>query len=344
MSDKSIDYEYLEEEYYWYGRFPIWLEYHIELVLVKLDQEEWDKQDELHDAENPAEKAILKQQLEYIRTTKREQALKQELEKLDRFYEIMANSDMGNREAEKEVYGDEVGNFYLLCSKLKKKLFKQMGWREQQRIEAEEKRSKQSDDEDQEEDEDDSEEEADTDEAKEVEAAEEKAEQPKASELPQVKEKLENENLMLEKGLSADKREELFAKGFRRLKISPFGKSGAAYYWINPRYNESKEHAFFCFLIEAELKKHTDKIETNTTYGPDIELENKGKRYCFDVETGKNLTRHPDELEAKFSRYKSEYAISFIFITDRKFKYKYSKFGTVVTRSTIKETITKLFA
>jgi hypothetical protein len=341
MTDKSIDYEYLEEEYYWYGRFPIWLEYHVGLVLVKLDEEEWAKENELHDADNPAEKAILKQQLEYIRTTKREQVIERELEKLDRFYEIMADSDKGNREVEKEVYGEEVGNFYLLCSKLKKKLFSEMNWREQRRIEESNKHQDQSDDEETEENEDVSDE--DAEETEEATDPEEKTEQPKAPESTQVIEKIDNENLRLEKGLSADKREELFAKGFRRLKISPFGKSGAAYYWVNPRYNESKEHAFFCYLIEAELKRYFGKIETNETHGPDIEFEHKGKRYCFDVETGKNLTRHPDELEAKFSRYKSEYDVSFIFITDRKFKYKYSKFGTVVTRSTVKEIIAKLF-
>lgn len=343
MSDKTIDYEYLEEEYYWYGRFPIWLEYHVELVLIKLDAEAWDKEEDLHNSDNPVEKTILKQQLEYIQTTKREKVITKELEKLDRFYEVMANSNIGNREAEKEVYGAEVGNFYLLCSKLKKKIFNEMDWREKQRITEEKKRSRPSDDEE-DEDGEDAEEDSETDESEEDDEPSEEARQPKAPEPIQPKESIENENLILERGLSAQRREELFAKGFKRLKTSPFGKSGAGYYWVNPRYNESKEHAFFCFLIEVELKKYNIKPETNTTYGPDIEFEHKGKRYCFDVETGKNLTRHPDELEAKFSRYKVGYAISFIFITDRKFKYKYSKFGTVVTRSTVKETIAKLFA
>lgn len=339
MTRKSIDYEYLEEEYYSIGRFPIWLEYHIDLVVIKLDDAEWAKENELHDADDPAEKAILKQDLLHLRTAKREQVINQELEKLDLFCEVMTNSEKSNRQAENEVYGEQVGNFYLLCAKLDKTWRKTQKLREFQRVrEANSYLSRPEDEEEKETEDDDTSEE----DAEETEDAD--SEEDSKPETSVVKEKLENENLISEKGLSADKREELFAKGFRRLKTSPFGNSGAAYYWVNPRYNESKEHAFFCYLIEAELKKHVTEITTNETYGPDIEFEHKGKRYCFDVETGKNLTRHPDDLEAKFSRYKEDHAVSFIFITDKKFKYKYSKFGTVVTRAKLKETLAKLFA
>ena len=81
----------------------------------------------------------------------------------------------------------------------------------------------------------------------------EKSSKPKETVKEPVK-IVQNENLYLEKGLAAEKKESLLANGYKRLKISPFGKSGAAYYWIKSRYNESKEHAFFCYLIENELK------------------------------------------------------------------------------------------
>ena len=147
----------------------------------------------------------------------------------------------------------------------------------------------------------------------------------------------------LEKTLPAKQQEALFAKGYNRLKISPYGDSGASYYWVMARYNESKEHAFFCYLIEAELKKYGKKVEMNVNNGPDIVFEHERKKYCFDVETGKNYHRHPEALENKFMRYKKEHEISFILVTKKSMKYKYAKYGTVVTRGKLREILAKLF-
>ena len=147
----------------------------------------------------------------------------------------------------------------------------------------------------------------------------------------------------MENALPAKKQEALFAKGYRRLKISPFGDSGSSFYWVMTRYNESKEHAFFCYLIEAELKNYVKKVEMNVNYGPDIVFEHKGKKYCFDVETGKNIHKHPEALENKFERYKREHEISYILVTDKSLKYTYAKYGTVVTRGKLREILSKLF-
>ena len=152
---------------------------------------------------------------------------------------------------------------------------------------------------------------------------------------------IQNEDLYLEKGLTVEKKESFLANGYKRLKISPFGKSGAAYYWIKPRYNESKEHAFFCYLIEYELKMLGIEPIMNVNNGPDLVFKYQSKEYCFDVETGKNLKKHPDFVAAKFVKYRKEYDISYIFVTSKSLKYCYSKHGTVVSRSTLKETLTK---
>ena len=127
------------------------------------------------------------------------------------------------------------------------------------------------------------------------------------------------------------------------LKISPFGKSGASFYWVKTRHNESKEHAFFCYILYDELKKYTDDIRMNATNGPDLVANWKGKQFCFDVETGKSLSRQPDWLESKFAYYQREYDRSFILVTKRTLKYKYSKYGDVITRGKIKETLRQLF-
>jgi len=150
-------------------------------------------------------------------------------------------------------------------------------------------------------------------------------------------------NLHLNSKLNEEQRGKLFAQRYDLVKISPFGTSGAAYYWVNTRYNESKEHAFFCYLLEAELKKYVGKVEVNVRRGPDLVVEHKGKRYCFDVETGKSLTRQPEWLKKKFAYYQKEYDKSFILVTKRTMKYKYTKYGIVITRGKIRETLRNLF-
>jgi hypothetical protein len=150
-------------------------------------------------------------------------------------------------------------------------------------------------------------------------------------------------NLHLGSNLTKRQQEILFTKGYRALKISPFGTSGASYYWLKPRYNESLVHGFFCFILEAELKRYGKVIEMNVTNGPDLVVEHQGKHYCFDVETGKNLSRQPDWLEKKFAYYQKEYEKSFILVTKRTLRYKYSHYGTVITRGKIRETLRRLF-
>jgi len=150
-------------------------------------------------------------------------------------------------------------------------------------------------------------------------------------------------NLHLSSSLTNRQRNELYTLGYNVIKISPFGTSGAAIYWVKTRHNESKEHAFFCYILEAELRKYTDDIRMNATSGPDLVVNWKGKQFCFDVETGKSLSRQPDWLESKFAFYQREYDRSFILITKRTLKYKYSHYGDVITRGKIKETLRQLF-
>ena len=150
-------------------------------------------------------------------------------------------------------------------------------------------------------------------------------------------------NLHLSSSLTNRQRNELYTLGYNVIKISPFGTSGAAIYWVKTRHNESKEHAFFCYILEAELRKYTDDIRMNATSGPDLVANWKGKQFCFDVETGKSLSRQPDWLESKFAYYQREYDRSFILVTKRTLKYKYSRYGDVITRGKIKETLRQLF-
>lgn len=152
-----------------------------------------------------------------------------------------------------------------------------------------------------------------------------------------------SKNFYLERKLNHKEKEALFAQEYKRLKISPYGDSGASYYWVKTRYNESKEHAFFCYLIEKELRKYTKRIELFVNSGPDVIARHTGKVYAFDVETGKNLIRKPEATKDKFERYAEEYYHSYIFVTNKSLKHKYRKMGTVITRSTFRKIISEIF-
>jgi len=147
-----------------------------------------------------------------------------------------------------------------------------------------------------------------------------------------------------EKTLSSERKQELAASGYKRLKVSPFGDSGASYYWVKTRYNESREHAFFCYLIESELLKKHVEPRLNVNNGPDVEFWRHRAQYCFEVETGTRLVRAKEQLERKFKYFKESYAGMYILVTSKKLKRKYSKYGTVITRHTLKETIEQLLS
>ena len=159
----------------------------------------------------------------------------------------------------------------------------------------------------------------------------------------EIKPKTLNGDWYIEKELSFNQRDALFATGYKRLKTSPDGKSGAAYYWVRKRFNESKEHAFFCYLIRDMLKKRGVKeIKMNITSGPDLEFEFKRKRICFEVETGSNMIRNSTYVFKKFAFNHQNFHKCFVFVTRKKFKYCYSKLAELVTRSTLKKTISEL--
>lgn len=179
-----------------------------------------------------------------------------------------------------------------------------------------------------------------------------KVEEREAEEEPQPERKYEEPeerpislsgDLYLERDLKHWQKEHLVAKGYLRLKISPFGDSGAAYYLVNVRYNESKEHAFFCYILERELGRYSRRITVNTNNGPDLVVGFRGKEYAFDVETGKSLSRQPDYLERKFGHYERDYDQIFILVTNKSLRYKYSRYGYVITRGKLRETLAAIF-
>ena len=149
-------------------------------------------------------------------------------------------------------------------------------------------------------------------------------------------------NVFLERKLTEKKRAELSMRGYRRLKISAFGDSGASYYLVKPRWNEGLKHAFFCHLVEAELWKRGKRASLNANSGPDIVFEHGGMSYYFDIETGTNLERHRDRMEFKFSLYRHAGSQLYILVTGKKLKPKYRKYGIVITRANLRKALDRI--
>jgi len=153
-----------------------------------------------------------------------------------------------------------------------------------------------------------------------------------------------HDSYYLERDLSKKQQEELFARKYKRIKLSPDGKSGASIYWVDRRFNESIEHAFFIHYIADLLEKRgVSKMGFSVTNGPDIEFEFKRKTYCIEVETGSNIVRDSVYVFRKLAFNQQNYHKCFVFVTKKKFKYRYSKMaGEIVTRATLKKTIADL--
>jgi len=59
----------------------------------------------------------------------------------------------------------------------------------------------------------------------------------------------------------------------------------------------------------------------------------------MDVETGTNIARSREKVERKFGYYARDYYRSYIFVTKKKLKYKYSRYGIVITRAKLKKVL-----
>ena len=268
------------------GKFPMWIVYHADMLRGKIAGMEGKKKEEL---------------------------LREECAKLDRFYGILCTTGKSHVEVEQEVYGN-VKPFYLMLerkNRMHQRFVARMEEaREKERLELERDRQEQ----------------------KRLEW-----------EMQEPDEHFPSEDFYVDADLTHRMREKLAAKHYKRLKTSPFGDSGAAFYWVQTRYNESKEHAFFCYLIEGLVKEMADRVRLHVNSGPDVEFEHGGRNYCFDVETGKNIARGKGKLERKFLRYKEDFFKSFVFVTNKRLKYRYAKYAQVVTRATLKETLDAIF-
>ncbi|MBU0591945.1 MAG: DUF87 domain-containing protein [Candidatus Micrarchaeota archaeon] len=151
--------------------------------------------------------------------------------------------------------------------------------------------------------------------------------------------------LYLESDLTEKECNYLLSHGYVLHKSRLEQSGGSSRYVLKIRHNESPEHAFLCQKTVELLKKNKAfrKIEMSTMGPGDVSAEIKGKRIAFEIETGENFRAYSkEEHEEKFDRVRKSFDDFYIIVTDYDKKYKYEKFGNVITRTEIEATINQL--
>lgn len=166
-------------------------------------------------------------------------------------------------------------------------------------------------------------------------------------ELERMKRKREEElkrEYHLDKDVMPQERRKLQEGGYERVKIAPYGDTGASWYLVKKRERESPIHSFFVYLIRDLVKKRLkDDIDLDRWHGADVVFDWNGLAYAFDVETGSIQERNPAYLVQRYVKYRKHYNKVFIFVTNKSLKKVYAQYGVVITRATLKKSIERLF-
>jgi hypothetical protein len=100
---------------------------------------------------------------------------------------------------------------------------------------------------------------------------------------------------------------------------------------IKVRENESPEHAFLCWYTESLLSKKGLKLKINASWGADLELEYKGKKICFEIETGKRLDRMKRrDMYSRFVEKAKTFDSIYIVVPTERVARRYRGFGYIV--------------
>ena len=161
------------------------------------------------------------------------------------------------------------------------------------------------------------------------------------------REKLLARDYIRDNQLSKDEKDAIHARGYQELKTSPWGDTGAIRYWVKPQESGGAEHWFFCYLIRDLVQERLkEKIVCSPQRGADMVFSWKGKKYAIDVETGTNLEKHKAYVVDRYApgaAYGKDYDVLYIFVTSKRLKRKYARFGRVITRGTVRKAVGEIF-
>ncbi|HLC79289.1 MAG TPA: ATP-binding protein [archaeon] len=136
----------------------------------------------------------------------------------------------------------------------------------------------------------------------------------------------------------------LKSQGYLEYRDPEFGEGrGKNFLVCKPPPNESLPHHFMVQLLKQEIKKHTDKVITLSTGGPDLQFWWKEKKYAIEVETGTVLEDHKERLLEKAALLAGQCQEWFFVVTNKALKPHYQNYGPTYTRTEVKEKLSPIF-
>ncbi len=144
-------------------------------------------------------------------------------------------------------------------------------------------------------------------------------------------------NLDLEKGLyikkdlTVDEIGYLVENGYKQHDDRLTQAGASIEYLVRKDDHETLKHAFMVWFTVNELRKYFKKIETFATAGPDIVVETKKGKICFEIETGTLIKgEKPEEIYKRFGELQRNYYKFFIVVASQDWARKYKNYGTTI--------------
>ncbi len=145
--------------------------------------------------------------------------------------------------------------------------------------------------------------------------------------------------------LSENQKNVLKRMGYVEESLEPFGARSGPKWLVKPRGPEGALHALMVLHVRDAIKPYCPEMVLSTTVEPDIVALHNGKRIAFEIETGSWILKRNNDLEARFKRLKEKYPDGYyIIVTHTDYETDYQPYGTVITKSKIKEFLASMFA
>lgn len=144
--------------------------------------------------------------------------------------------------------------------------------------------------------------------------------------------------------LTAKQKDQLRKEGYVVHQSHFLGLGGGKHYYVKKYRNESAEHAILCWAVAQEIAKNGGKPATSPTVDADVTVVHRGRKICFEIETGEHLRFDGEEgVLEKMERRKKLCDELYIVLTDRSLKPKYQAITglPVLTRTEVSEAVSR---
>jgi len=161
---------------------------------------------------------------------------------------------------------------------------------------------------------------------------------------PEVKIDLEK-GFYLANSVSEEQKDVLTKNDYVLYKSRLTNAGGSPFFYVKRQGRESKEHSLLCWYIADEIRKRGGKPVVCASVEPDVSVETKKRKVCFEVETGEVLDAFgSDYVKEKISKRLKDYKHVIIVVTSWKRRLVYASITgvPVITRGEVPDTVARL--